>query len=237
MGRRDVRFSVGFTLIELLVVVAIISLLVSILLPSLQTAKDLAKSVVCQSNLKQILTGSSFYSEDYGGYIEPSFSPADRQDTYIYSWAGLLRTYLGASESSTLSSVSELPVASCPESPLRFGYGQNIYLGMHDAASNTVRFYRMDEIEDPNSTVHFIDNIDTRASAIDPSAFIRWKSWVRPAGSNVTDIVPYFVHAGKKANVGWVDSHVDSHEEESFYDPYDVEYLKAYWDRAPGLYW
>ncbi len=59
----------GFTLIELLVVIAIIALLVSILLPSLQQAKNLAKAVVCKSNLRGIYTGLSLYTEDYSGLI------------------------------------------------------------------------------------------------------------------------------------------------------------------------
>lgn len=56
--------SFGFTLIELLVVIAIISLLASILLPSLKSAKDMAHSVNCQSSLKALGTGVWLYSQD-----------------------------------------------------------------------------------------------------------------------------------------------------------------------------
>ncbi len=58
----------GFTLIEVLVVVAIIALLVSILLPSLRTARDQARSVVCQSNLRQLGVGIQCFTADHKGY-------------------------------------------------------------------------------------------------------------------------------------------------------------------------
>lgn len=62
----------GFTLIELLVVIAIISLLVSILLPSLQSAKELAGRIVCTSNLRNLGLGYGYYSGDYNDYIPPA---------------------------------------------------------------------------------------------------------------------------------------------------------------------
>ena len=54
----------GFTLIELLVVVAIIALLISILLPSLSRARELAKRAVCSSNLRGIGQGMHIYAND-----------------------------------------------------------------------------------------------------------------------------------------------------------------------------
>lgn len=54
----------GFTLIELLVVVAIIALLISILLPSLSRARELAKRAVCAANLRGIGQSMHIYAND-----------------------------------------------------------------------------------------------------------------------------------------------------------------------------
>jgi prepilin-type N-terminal cleavage/methylation domain-containing protein len=58
----------AFTLIEVLVVVAIIALLISILLPSLQAARGEAKFVVCQSNIRQMGMGMSYFANEHKDY-------------------------------------------------------------------------------------------------------------------------------------------------------------------------
>ncbi|MEN6385330.1 MAG: type II secretion system protein [Phycisphaerales bacterium] len=55
----------AFTLVELLVVISIIAMLLAVLLPALNKAREIGKRTICMSNIKQLGTGTAMYCNEY----------------------------------------------------------------------------------------------------------------------------------------------------------------------------
>ncbi len=235
----------AFTLIELLVVISVIALLLAILTPVLGRAKSIARSVVCRSNVRQLVLSNITYASDNDSRFVPAAS--DIMTTNLNRWHGTRGRFndpFDASIGPLADYLGDGMVKKCP-SRTKFrhgqpwdydfedgcgGYGYNMtYIGSRiwqagtDAYNNSTSQH---EIKRPANTVMFADAAMAKLdqgtpyyleySFLEPPFFVM-DGQIQPSWGFSSPSI-HFRH-NSQANTGWADAHVDSQLRSQYDEP------------------
>lgn len=221
-------FPRGFTLIELLVVISIIALLVAILMPALNKAKQAALKVTCLANIKSLSQAWLIYATEnedqivsgqvgHGSYpikdndwVHPaiiSSNPEYRADMDSYD-----REAEGLKQGALYKYLETPDVFNCPSDKTWRDYvGKTIgqqqspfrSYAMSDAMNGgwvgNYQYKKMTEIKTPSEKLVFLEEEEKNGA--------NWGSWILSAPSQFRWWDPISIWHGRSTNIGFADGH------------------------------
>jgi len=208
----------AFTLVELLVVIAVIALLVSILLPSLAHAREVARKAVCQTNLRSLQVGNEAYQADHEARYAPGAADfIANRDRWFGRRSGSTGPFLVENGALTAYLPGRM-VRQCPSFRKHLtgfeagcgGYGyNNSFVGQYRRApkyafKTDLTGNCADAFASPGATVAFTDAAFVDGGFIEYSfcESPQWPDWNMQPRPSI-----HFRHTGR-TNVAWLDTHV-----------------------------
>jgi len=204
----------AFTLVELLVVIGIMAVLIAMLLPALNRAREQSRRIRCLSNMRQLTIAWSMYANDSKGRICGANTPVIGTDPKEFNWvtvdtngmdtlaslqAGMLYKYVNTAE-----------VYHCPSIDYIRSYSLNsLLLGEGPEDQNTGKIYKhLSEIRKPHATFVFIEEWDPRKYLINSFMVLPYAAPGTPAKYNIDQWVD--IPAPQHGRVGLL-SFADGH--------------------------
>jgi prepilin-type N-terminal cleavage/methylation domain-containing protein/prepilin-type processing-associated H-X9-DG protein len=223
----------AFTLIELLVVIAIIAILLAVLIPALNIAKQQASGAICLSNHSGLSKSWTLYAEDNGGRIVGGDTPrlsVGTKDNY-YNWVQLSNsgTPSEKQEKERVIQIGKLypyvesvKAYHCPgdkrcqspsKDPGSLGLNIGAYRsysivgGMNGVAETgaweIIPHVTTATLKSPGSKYVFVEEADGRGD--------NWGSWViNPKSRGWVD--PFAIWHNKRSTLGFGDGHAEKHD-------------------------
>jgi len=163
---KSMRRQRGFTIIELLIVIAIISMLSSILVPSLSRAKAVARRVACLSNIRNMVIAANHYATVHDGTFPISqYCPSDVTKYTYVAWDYRYRADGKLDPGLLWSEGQDLAVLQCPsyDGPANWfgdkytGYNYNTSYTGHGQGEAIAAPARIIDVKDPTNCALFGD--------------------------------------------------------------------------------
>ena len=195
----------AFTLIELLVVIAIIAILAAILFPVFARAREAARQASCTSNVKQIITALTMYTQDHD---EATVFDRFGSGGSGYSWMWALHPYIknqGIWKDSSDGNAQDVWDGTPTDPTVSYGYNFLFLNGVTLAA-----------IQKPSETIWVLDSggfnngsPQIQGCIVHPRAGV-----IPPAYTNFGYVSTFGQYRhNENAVVGFVDGHAKAHKE------------------------